>query len=403
MKKNLTIKTPGRGDILCLNAQKKMRFIAAGTFDQASFPKDWETVGVVYNRQGNSLAIVNKNSTTKKWCEIFRNRVSGWNLDGGAHTTDISFYEPMPAPEKKTFTYQGTTIEEVVEQLQIWFNEYAITSKKTLKAYKRDENSLYVFIEPYDNWYEYIIKFSGLTVDYDTAQELPANSNTYALNGLGGEYKGINWDKYLEYVHDATSSTFNPSKPVESLPSYPLSYKSYSNEIGVYVRNIYGVGEEGYQAYLRANMIEFPAMRGALGEEFRDGHHNTYALAPQTYPSLDGTVKPMFPAAFYCSEVSYDNPHLAKGRWYLPSLYEQLYIYKDNKTDYSDIVNQSLVAIGGTKLHFASAWSSTRYGARIAWFFNGYAGFSSNDNFYISFWSVPCVLLDLSECEELND
>ena len=400
--KNVIVNNPKEGDILFLDNAKKMRFVTLESFDKASFPEDCVIVGVVAYRQGNEALVVNKNNTTKQWSKVFLWDVTGWKI-GSASETNIGFYSSQK-PAGSVFSYNGNTIDEIVTQLNSWFIKYqeagsSIQSSRIYRAYKKDESTIRVVLETYGNWYEYILTMSGLTVSYQVGAMLPANTNTYAINGVGGEYKGMNWGKYYSYVHDATSSTFNPTDPLRSIPSYPVSFKCYQSVVGQYLRDLYGEGEDGYTLYLKDNMVKFPSLRGIFSEEFRDGLKNTYLLAAEQHMESDGQLHYTYPAAKYCADTEYANEHLAKGKWFLPTMYNLMKIFSKIKMDYSDIVNHALVAIGGTKLYMSAAWSCCRSSVNASWIFFGFCGSSSSYGFYVSGYAVPCVLLDVSECE----
>lgn len=407
MEKNIITRVPKVGDILFLDENNKKGFIALDTFDAATFDGRYTLVGVVALRQGNTVTVVHKNNASKKWCEIFQWKVTGWLLDGEAHTTTIGFYSSQQAPANPEFTYTASTMEEVAAQLNAWFDTYFTESNLRYHAVVCDEATLYVQNETYNSWYHYILNMSGLTVNYSVGTKLESNSNTYAYNGIGSVYKGINWARYYQVIHDATSSTFNPTTPITSLGTYPISYACYSGEIGAYARNIYGEGEEGYKKYLQDYMIDFPAQRGILAPEFRNGHKNTYTLYSDKYLAYDGTEKTMYPAFEYCAETEYQSDGLGKGDWYLPSMYEVIKVWRTltygtgPSRENSDPINRSLHAIGGDALSCASFfWSSCRYDVGYAWSF-GSSGFSGGSNFFVRYYAAPFVLLKMSECELL--
>ena len=395
--KNVNTRVPGVGDILYLDSAKKMHFLVGSTYDSATFPKGCELVGVLAVRQGNQLLIVNKDHSYQRWSNPFRWTTSGWKLDGLPHEATISFYSSQVQPTNPKFTYTAASLEDVVRDLNAWFDAYFEQSKQKYFAYVED-GVLKIVCETYTAWWHYVLGISGISVDYAVGQEMNANANTYAHNGVGSEYKGMNWPQFYRVVHDATSSTFNPEKPISSLGTYPLSYKSYASEIGAYARGIYGEGEDGYKKYLQDYMIVFPSQRGTFEEQYRDGHKNTYLLAGQTYPSRDGGVGIMYPAADFCAEVGYDHPKLARGQWYLPTMYELAKLYADIPLDYSDPVNKSLAAIGAsTLLAFRNVWSSCRRLDGVSWIFDGSGGCSSYGYFYGSCEVVPCALLNANE------
>ena len=407
MNKNTFTQLPNSGDILVIDNAGKKGFIIFSSFDKGLLNTSYEIVGIVALRQGNTIFIVNKNNSLKKWAEIMRFNISGWILDGQPHVTTIKFHSSQQTPTSPNLSYNATTIEEVVTQLNTWADSYYTESGLRYYAYKKDDTSIYFQKEPYSEWYEYVLTMTDLSVSQDTGMGIDANINTYAYNGDGGEYKGINWTRYYQIIHDSTSSMFNPTTPITSLGTYPLSYTSYANEIGAFARNIYSEGEEGYKKYLHDYMIKFPSHRGILALKYHSGKENTYTLCNDAYLSFDGSNKFCYPAFKYCSDIEYNSDGLRKGDWYLPSIYEitkiwQTLTYGTGITiEKSDPINRALNAIGGDLISVASNfWSACRYSSNLAWNFLSY-GCSNYYNFYNQYYAVPFALLELNECEIL--
>ena len=397
--KNEIVKLPNRGDIMMLDENNEVIFIAHETYDSSTLNSAYTKVGVVSRRNGKTCLIINKDATTQKWAEVYKWYVTGWKLDGQPHETTISFYSEQAQPTNPSFTYTANSLSEVETQLLAWFDAYFAESNIRYNCYLKDEATMTVICESYNSWYQYTFGMSGLSISYGTGEGLPLNSNTYAYNGTGSVYKGMNFEKFHSYMHDTTSSTFNPTTPLSELGHTPVSYACYTSDVGVYARNIYGEGEDGYTAYLKDYMMEFPSQRGALGDNFRDGGYATKKLAEARYKSHDGTMKVEYPASSYCSEISYNNPKLSAGKWHLPTVYEQYLLYNESKTDYSDVVNESLAKIGGTKLQFANAWSCCRRNVFSSWIFHGNTGYSSDNYLYGRNWCVPDLLYEVNVCE----
>ena len=399
MKKNLVITSPRRGDIVYLDSDKTIRFLACDTYDKASFPGSNTLVGVVVNRQGNRLLIADKNQTSKKWSDVFRWETRGWNLDGGVHTATIKFYESQPAPTNPTFQYSATSLQEVVTQLNIWFEQYFSQTNIRYFAYVEND-ALKIICETFDQWYRYVLSISGITVSYDVAQEVDANSNTYAINGIGSLYKGINWQRFYDIIGNSTSSTFNPKETLDSLSNYPTSRAYYLGEKGVNLRALYGEGEGGYVKYLKDYMIKFPGQRGVFGDQFRDSRKATYTLAGIQIQKHDGSKQGMYPVFDYVAGISYDNPEFAAGKWFLPSMFEMMKIFADVEKEggvYVDAPNRSLKAIGGTQITFeGSSWSSSRSYDNSSWYVDSH-GYSVSDSFYSSLWARGFSALNMNE------
>ena len=143
-------------------------------------------------------------------------------------------------------------------------------------------------------------------------------------------------------------------------------------------------------------MGRFPSQRGALEENMRSGFEQSYKLVGSTYQGKDGQAHLMYPAIEYAADTKYANEHLAKGKWFLPSIYEMFKIYAPIEQGYTDAANRSFDAIGGSKITFGVAWSSSRRYAGNAWRFDS-DGYVADSNFNYSFASRGFALLDMNE------
>lgn len=395
---NVIVSNPKVGDILVLDESNKKRYIALDTYKAAVFPAAWTIVGVVAHRQGNKIIVVHKQNASKKWSEVFRWYLAGSTMtDGKSHTQNFTFNSVSVS-----VTWSASTLSAFATALNGAISGQDFGGHSLRAYYDDDEDKVFLIWDTYNTWKEPTM--SGISFNRYIGTEIEAVSNIYGLNGVGSEYKGINFARYKAAVKNSSSSIFNPTTPITSLGTYPLSYASYSSNIGAYARNIYGEGEDAYDAYLADYMVRYPSQRGALKESLRAGKTNTYSLVGKMYVASDGTEKSLYPAAEYCAAVGYNADGLAVGSWYLPSMYEIIAIW--SKLTYglsgvtratADAVNRSLNAIGGSAVSCAGyAWSSCRCHSRIAWRFNG-TGCTGSNHFYDALAAVPCVLLDVSD------
>lgn len=395
---NTIVKYPKVGDILCLDENNVKKYIALDTFD--ALPAGWTAVGVVAHRQGNKAIVVHKTSSSRKWADVFR-----WYLTGSAMTDGTAHTENFTANSVSVpVTWQTSSLSAFAAALNSAIAGQDFGGHSYRALYDAAEDKVIVI---HDTYTTYIgPTMTGVVFNHLIGEDTPMDVNIFAINGVGLEYKGVNWQKYLEYIKTSTSDISNPTTPITSLGTYPLSYASYSSEIGAYARNIYGDGEANYENYLRDYMVRFPSHRGVLAESFRSGKDNTYKLAGKTYIASDSSLKPLYPAAEYCAAVGYDSEGLEVGNWYLPSIYEIFKIW--SKLTYglagvsrqnSDAVNRSLNAIGGSAISLGGdAWSSCGYSCYGGWRFR-YVGCACSYGYSGMVLALPCVLLDLSGSE----
>lgn len=391
------ITTPADGDMVFVDGEKKPHLVAYGTYKSAMKPADWEAVGVVKFILGRPL-IVWKNNTWKLWAETFRWKVTGWKIDGQPHTTDISFNSSNPTkPTNPTLTYQGSTIEEIIPQLQAWFDAYELESKLYFKAEKLDDTTIRIHLEPYNAWWQSYLKMSGLVVNYDIAQELPAVMNAYKRNCYGNRGAIVNVQRAIEYYEISTGSNEYEGNATTDLHnnaqrSYPINLTTYLGKAAdgkdhcADLREIFGEGREGWLECMRDFILITPNTRGVLNNQVSgEGKENTRILANQTYQAKDGSTRVIFPAANYAASVGVEGvPGIDKGDFYLMAPDEGVEFYKQITYGLSgvtraaaDKVNQSLAEIGGTVINCAStAWLSSRCSSDTAWCYDlrGYLG-----------------------------
>lgn len=395
---NVIVGNPKVGDILVLDESNKKRYIALDTYKAAVFPAAWTIVGVVAHRQGNKVIVVHKSNALKKWSDVFRWYLSGSTMtDGASHTQGFTFNSVSVS-----VTWDTSTLSAFAAALNSAISGQDFGGHTLHAVYDADEDKVFLIHDTYTTFKEPTM--SGITFNRYIGTEIEAVSSIYGKNNVGGEYKGINFARYKAALKNNTSPTFNPTTPISSLGTYPLSYASYASDIGAYARNIYGEGEDAYDAYLADYMVRYPSQRGVIKESMRSGKENTYSLIGKTYVAADNTEKALYPAAEYVAAVGYNADGLEVGNWYLPSMHEIIAIW--SKLTYglsgvtratADAVNRSLNAIGGSTISCASgAWSSCRCGAGGAWGF-GYGGCAGYSYFCSAYYAVPCVLLDVSE------
>ena len=89
--KNVLVRVPKVGDILCVDADHKKQFIALDTYDGGTLPAGYTVVGVIASRQGNQALVVHKTNTAKKWSDVMIWTLSGAALtDGASHTQNFT-------------------------------------------------------------------------------------------------------------------------------------------------------------------------------------------------------------------------------------------------------------------------------------------------------------------------
>ena len=154
--------------------------------------------------------------------------------------------------------------------------------------------------------------------------------------------------------------------------------------------------------------VKYPAAKGILEPQFRDGKANTYKLAGVTYLHTDGTRHQKYPASEYCAACGYSGVKgLEPGDWFLPSADDLLKIWPkitypvpNRAAAAADRINRALQKMGGSQLsNDIFAWASSRYFTSSAWYFVGGSGLLYVSSFYNSILAAPLALFELGTSE----
>lgn len=406
---------PKVGDIVCYDANKKVKFIALDTYK--ALPSGWTAMGVVAARHGNKLMIVNKANASKKFADVYTWKVTGYNLDGASHSVTFTLHDSAIA---NAFTYTASTLANFVSQLQAWLNNYA-PSGYTYSAYIEGEDVILQL-----NNYSAATgttSASGLTLTANTATEIDYTGSIWRRTAKGvkdSSYFGhLNRWRYADYY---ANSGADPTTDV-TVESDPVKLSAFQNNSHcAALRTAYCADpthptREDYNNYIFAKwkvnvaIAIDPCMKGIIGNPYRDGKAQTYALAGVKYTATDSSRKDKYPAAAYAASIGYAGVKgFEAGDWFVPSVYEGAEIFRDltqgtafaASRDKADAVNRSLYAIGGSAIAAnALAWFMGRSSGANAWGFGGYGvgNIAYGYSFCGSYTVVPCVLYELSDSE----
>ena len=404
---NVEVQSPEDGDLVFYDGIKRVHFVAFETHQ--STPADWTWIGVVAHREGNRVYILHKTAANKKWAEVFQWAVTGDAMtDGVSHTATIM----ISADEFAGFTWQTSNVDDFAAAL----NTFLEANHPTDQPYSCYVDTDGTVIVQQDNYTTYkAVTITGLTCTAHVGTEISMNSNAYKINKAESEGGIVNWGRAMAYFrNDNSSTTYNPSSEASLTPIYPICLPGYLGESQYQsdhcsnLRAKYGQGEEGWLKFMEDMRVKYPAAKGILEPQFRDGKANTYKLAGVTYLHTDGTRHQKYPAAEYCAACGYSGVKgLEPGDWFLPSADDLLKIWP--KITYSvpnsaaaaaDRINRALQKMGGSQLsNGVNAWTSSRYSTNSAWRFRGNYGILSSNNFYYSNLAAPLALFELGTSE----
>ena len=406
------LNAPAEGDMVFVDAEKNPHLIAFDTYEASMKPADWTAVGVV-SIINAAPHIIYKENKLLNWADAYRWRVAGWKLDNSPHEVAVAMHGSHTCKPDTPITYQGSSIDEVLPQIQNWLDGYnakcAASGDKyaaqiKYAARKIDDATIELMVEPWCAYWLYSLTLSGLTVTPNFV--ISGDYNAYKRSNKGGEGGIYNWRRAIEFFEASTyPEEYNGAvlKPISNISArpYPIHLTAYLGENCVELRKIYGEGREGWLKCMEEFLLIMPNTRGILAKEFSDGKTATELLAKESYIAhADGAAKPLHPAARYTREVGFDGASgIEKGDFFLMSAYDAAdffsritYGLKDIKRSTGDRVNQSLNAIGGSSISVAgSAWTSSLCGSSGAWCM-GNRGCAGNGNVYYLLFVVPVSL-----------
>ena len=411
---NVFVRIPRKGDIVLHDANNKVHFVALDTYN--ALPTGMTAIGVVGAVQGRKVLIVYKANASKKWADVFRWKVSGWTADGADHACTVTLHNTADG----TFTYNlastlsaSEQVTEFASQLSAWILEHELASYH-YSAY--EENGEVIF--QLDNYsaYQDATSMSGLTLTPIIGTELPATSSIKRVNGDVTSSAYINKNRYNAYI---SSNGADPGAAVtvasDTVKKSAFNSSAYCSALRTqFCADPTSPTDADYKAYTDYRVDHYlgivnPCMVGVMGEDYRDGHANTYALVGKTYKATDDSQKPLYLAAEYCAGIGFSGVKgLEQGDWYLPTMEEIAtllapvsYPAPNSSASAADELNRGLAKISGSQVgNGASFWSSCRCYTDGAWLFYGNHGSASGYSFYNGLQALPVALFELGTSEE---
>ena len=413
-------KSAKTGSIVVLDGNSAMHFIAVDTFSSSSFMSNFTIVGVVavgvdHPDFRGKIVIVHKSNASKAWSAIYSFKLTGYTLDGTDRSGKLKVYSAASTYNTYTINYNADSVADFLTTLNAYFQS---TAPFTTQHWRADADSdgnitlsfLFTFADQRS-----CAGSDGFTLTANLLPGIPVSTAMLRYNGQrSGEGCISNMARAIAYFSaDLNNATYNPTSTVTSPKrSYPickpgyLGTSQYSNgDQCAALRAIYGEGEAGWLKFMESFYPIRPSKYGPIGDKatYGDSKRNTGLMAGKTFTKQDNTVIPAYPAADYCGSVTYNHDLLKRGQWFLPDvdvLCSVLRTIKYNSTNdrNADPVNRALYAIGGTAIsNGSSTWSSSRYGANLAWCSYGVIGYLSYNYLCSTYLAVPVALLDVSE------
>jgi hypothetical protein len=214
-------------------------------------------------------------------------------------------------------------------------------------------------------------------------------------NGSSLYYAGWNKERLIEWFSDSSNASISPTDDPNGAgllnkvdfegSRYPTVKAYYHND---------------YSEYMEAMMMKWPSTSGSQTAIAGTGKDVSNALASVVFKNLAGEDTYLFTGAKYSHDrtvplntgVTCDG--FGDGGWFMPDVVQGFKVFSKMKTDGSDPVNASMVAIGSTaRTMSVSRWLASRYGNYSTWNFTrpGYC-----DSYYFNY-SYRCCSVSLLE------
>lgn len=393
---NVLVTIPKYGDAVVLDADGNIRFIAFGTFNNATFPSGWTKVGVVYRVRGKKVDIVSYTSLGGiRYSAVWRYKITGYTLDSADHTAVLRSYDNKGAYTDLSFTYNAASTADLISQFNTWAGTSGNDPNNRGFYMYLDDAGVVQFCEAnYNHWMQHSDGWiSGLSSAANVAQEIPSITWNLDMDDISRIYNTVNIGAIKRWGGRTLSS-------VEAITANnaPISQASFESANGINYQNAYGT----YDNYLKHNCAKIPVNRGVCS--WTDvGHEYTYALADLTYKTKAGETAYLYNAPHQVSTFGFSaNNDIDAGKWYIPDVEEIIVLMRPitvgnsgiSTVDQYDKVNQTIYAMGGNTISTnAYRWCSCRYSSYSMWDCSSY-GYLHADGFYNTFTFVPvCRLL----------
>ena len=390
--------------------QKRVTFLRGDDWLRTSLvPSNYEKVGVVVERIGDKVLILDKNAADRKYADVVQFELAAPALDGQEHSSSISCRVSTNYGTAYTipFTYTATTLADVATALNT-----AIEAKKTadgwtntLWAYMADGDNQKVddaavatkIIVQFDVWSNYQqYQCAGMT--HITWGDMPANSYYFKLTKVNTQYRGMMNETRAVAYWKTNGRTPTANEPLNvSGNTDPVTLDAFTNsEYCALLRETFS----SYAEYLMHDYgILFPQKRGCFG--LPDGKALAAAYADLTVPTKDGGTKYKFPALRYGYNRGYGVQGLDYGDWYIPGVREGVMLmYDDGVSVDANMVkrkyNRTMKLLGGSQVaNNASRWFAQRCSVYGAWNFYGTYGTLNFNHVYGTYRCQAVTLFDL--------
>ena len=372
---NVITTQPKAGDVVFADGDGKVVFIAGETINKAAIPAGWKHAGYVFKRFADAVLIIHPDVISQKWVDVVQFRMAGLQLDGQQHEASFGLRltggtsAGYGADTTITFSYQGTTLEEVVTSINAAIDaaKEEIGFTNTVWAYIPDPEQEMGddIIVQIDVWSDYSQSSSvgnvGCTMTHATLEDMRYSGSYMRVTGTtNGGYMSLK--KFISYYGNSGST---PTKNQEVGKAATVNRTAFEeSEFCADLREYYGT----YEAFCEAEFKIARQQYGAFG--LPSGREMAERYAGKWAPTKAGERKFKFPALNWAASVSVDADGLRT--WWLPGVDEGCALMDDDTTA---VLAGPVSKMGTTAINNATGrWLAERYNAHSAWVFGGANG-----------------------------
>jgi hypothetical protein len=368
-------------------------------------------IGVVADVDGRKVMVLHKDESEElPFASILLFKLSGFKIDGTGNyiamqqyntngtAIDVGTYDDSSGP--------ADSLEAFVDGFDTWLRANpTVEGAPTYNWHCELMNdasgtpSAFLVIDSYTSYRQNSTPVkSGATATNYMWQWSEQNSDRSTLlrnNGSSVYYAGWNKERLIEWFSDSSNASISPTDDPNGAgllnkvdfegSRYPTVKAYYHND---------------YSEYMEAMMMKWPSTSGSQAAIDGTGKDVSNALASVVVKNLAGEDTYVFTGAKYSHDrtvplntgVTCDG--FSDGGWFMPDVVQGFKVFSKMKTDGSDPVNASMVAIGSTaRTMSVSRWLTSRYGTYNTWYF-ARTGYYSNSNSTIS---ISCCSVSLLE------
>lgn len=396
------------GDAIYADSLGNVHVIEGKLVKASTIPEGWEFVGVVALREGTKATILYKTEKSNtKFARMWLFKLSGLKLNG----TDTMVLQQGPASgstpvEVGTFTASAaaTDLDTLVSELDTWLRTNTTATgafaNYNWHAEKHEDadgvESCFIVVDNINTQSRFNpvkSSTSGATASlymWNFAQELVNASVIKRKDGVDTVNVVYNKERFKAYNTSVGS-------PVDSLTTTGLFNEAGFNATTL-VKGYYGT----YDNYLDNMAPDEDATTGAYALFKGKGKEISQELSSVVFKDVSGTDTDTFELYSYVATFTAHSlasvEGLNAGDFFVPSTDVAYKIFREMKTDGSDLINSAFVNAGSSSFSLErSRWITARSFENVTWKINNAGFFANYDLFSTTNFAFGVASYDVGE------